>query len=486
MRFQVPSVVSEVSIASHRSVHGGKRAQGRNEATPFDALLDTTASETEPKKTAKADKPEKAEKPERAASSRTANENESEPREPAAAGTETEAEPAAEAAAPVETAEETADAAAVIIDAAAAEIETTQTVNTDATAAVPAVTVETPAQPAPVPVVAVAVVAPAAVAVPVVPQATAPAADAEIAGVAPVGDVALPEKAEAAPQTAAPGAPAETVTPEEMPAEAKPQIVKAAGEKPAEDKPVEAKVKADVPVEDGKPAAPKLEHADTAEKKTAPATEGPAKPEAPIAKPKLEVEAPRIDNAATQRDHSAIPAAASGGNPGDVVALATAQAQAVHATGPAVSANRSDQAAVAIPLNGLAVEIAAQQRAGKSRFEIRLDPPELGRIDVRLDMDKDGNVTSRLMVERAETLDLLRRDAHQLERALNQAGLKTSDNALEFQLRDQGFANNEQNNRQNGREAAQIIIPDDEATVLEAKRGYGRLLGLGNGLDISV
>ena len=156
----------------------------------------------------------------------------------------------------------------------------------------------------------------------------------------------------------------------------------------------------------------------------------------------------------------------------------------MHSTSGVVAADRGEQTAT-VPVAGLAVEIAAQARAGKNRFEIRLDPPELGRIDVRLDMDKDGNVTSRLTVERPDTLDLLRRDAHQLERALNQAGLKTGDNALEFQLRDQGFANND-NKRENARDGTQVIIPDDEATVLEAKRGYGRLLGLGNGLDIRV
>ena len=44
-------------------------------------------------------------------------------------------------------------------------------------------------------------------------------------------------------------------------------------------------------------------------------------------------------------------------------------------------------------------------------FEIRLDPPELGRIDVKLDVDRDGNVSTRLVVDRADTLDLLKRDA---------------------------------------------------------------------------
>ena len=52
--------------------------------------------------------------------------------------------------------------------------------------------------------------------------------------------------------------------------------------------------------------------------------------------------------------------------------------------------------------------IAAQAQSGKSRFEIRLDPPELGRIDVQLNVDSSGNVSSRLVVERPETLDLLR------------------------------------------------------------------------------
>jgi flagellar hook-length control protein FliK len=135
-----------------------------------------------------------------------------------------------------------------------------------------------------------------------------------------------------------------------------------------------------------------------------------------------------------------------------------------------------------VPLAGLAVEIASQAHAGKNRFEIRLDPPELGRIDVRLDVDRDGNVSSRLVVERADTLDLLRRDASQLERALQQAGLKTGDNALEFSLRDQSLA------RDNGaQDGTRTVLADEDTVPLEALRqGYGRLLGLGGGIDIRV
>ena len=95
----------------------------------------------------------------------------------------------------------------------------------------------------------------------------------------------------------------------------------------------------------------------------------------------------------------------------------------------------SDELVEVVDLDERVVEIVSRAEAGLKRFDIRLDPPDLGRIDVRLDVDNNGRVTSRLIVERAETLDLLRRDAPQLERALQQAGLKT-DGGIDFSLRD--------------------------------------------------
>jgi hypothetical protein len=138
--------------------------------------------------------------------------------------------------------------------------------------------------------------------------------------------------------------------------------------------------------------------------------------------------------------------------------------------------------AVLVPIAGLAIEFAARLQTGRNRFEIRLDPPELGRVDVRLDVDREGNVTSRLVVERSETLDLLRRDASQLERALQQAGLKTADNSLQFSLRDQPSARQHDDNPNRAR----VIVPDPDLTPAESGRIYGRMLGLGGGIDIRV
>ena len=95
--------------------------------------------------------------------------------------------------------------------------------------------------------------------------------------------------------------------------------------------------------------------------------------------------------------------------------------------------------AVANPINmgQVAFEMARQVQQGASRFNIRLDPPELGRIDVKLQVDSAGAVNARLTVDRAETLDLFQRDRQQLERALAQAGLDSSRTSIEFSLRQQ-------------------------------------------------
>lgn len=141
-------------------------------------------------------------------------------------------------------------------------------------------------------------------------------------------------------------------------------------------------------------------------------------------------------------------------------------------------------ASTPVPIEGLAVEIAARAVNGRNRFEIRLDPPELGRIDVRLEIDRSGQVTSRLVVEKAETLDVLRRDAHQLERALQDAGLKTSDNSLQFSLRDQAFA--ERHDR-GGSEGTRTLIAETELPVTEnIPLAYGVTLRGGSGIDIRI
>lgn len=161
---------------------------------------------------------------------------------------------------------------------------------------------------------------------------------------------------------------------------------------------------------------------------------------------------PAISAARTgQADVATLNGATAGSSP-DPGSPAPEPAAATATSGATSIEGKAAQAAYAAPtrqinLPQVAFEIVRQVQAGNSRFQIRLDPPELGRIDVKLDMDANGGVNARLTVERAETLDLMQRDQRALERALAQAGLDSSKTNLEFSLR-QNLAGQQEHSRQ--------------------------------------
>lgn len=73
-------------------------------------------------------------------------------------------------------------------------------------------------------------------------------------------------------------------------------------------------------------------------------------------------------------------------------------------------------------------------KAGEdTNIKLRLDPPELGRVEVKMSIDKDNTTKVVLTVEKPETYLMLKQDAEALERALNNAGLET-DGELSFEL----------------------------------------------------
>ena len=83
----------------------------------------------------------------------------------------------------------------------------------------------------------------------------------------------------------------------------------------------------------------------------------------------------------------------------------------------------------------ISVHIGKAVKAGVDRIEIRLKPESLGRVDVRLEVARDGRVIVAVTAENRDTLELLRSDARGLERALQDAGLKADSGSLSFNLR---------------------------------------------------
>ncbi len=141
-----------------------------------------------------------------------------------------------------------------------------------------------------------------------------------------------------------------------------------------------------------------------------------------------------------------------------------------------------------VPLNNIAVHIAAQARAGNQHFNIRLDPPELGRIDIRLEIGRDGQTLTHLAVDKPETLDLLRQDSRALERALTNAGLDSRNGSLSFSLRDDQSGRQQHADRsgQNGDHWSGNANREDNETGPMEEPVTERRLNISSGIDISI
>lgn len=142
------------------------------------------------------------------------------------------------------------------------------------------------------------------------------------------------------------------------------------------------------------------------------------------------------------------------------------------------------------PIHVVPIEIGLRAMSGARQFDIRLDPDELGRVDVNLSISDKGEVSARLVVDRVETLHLLQRDARTLERAFEQAGLKPSDAGVDITLRDpsdqSAFRQNRQQDEapQRPRQPNGIELAEDAPLSIDPVP-QRRLIRLG-GVDLSI
>lgn len=95
-------------------------------------------------------------------------------------------------------------------------------------------------------------------------------------------------------------------------------------------------------------------------------------------------------------------------------------------------------APAASPVQQVAMSIIRAARNGVSRIQIELSPEHLGRLDIRLEINKDHRLAVVVLADNAETLTLLRQDARALHDALAAGGFSTDGGGLSFGLRDQG------------------------------------------------
>lgn len=135
-------------------------------------------------------------------------------------------------------------------------------------------------------------------------------------------------------------------------------------------------------------------------------------------------------------------------NPSPVQATATVgpDPQTTSAAAPA-SASTTAGAAPAVtppPHPAPAAQLApvlltlAGTATGSQHLTLRLQPADLGTVQVRIDRPAEAPARVEISVSRPETLTLLLRDQTQLQRSLDQAGVPPEGRSVTFQLADQG------------------------------------------------
>ena len=80
----------------------------------------------------------------------------------------------------------------------------------------------------------------------------------------------------------------------------------------------------------------------------------------------------------------------------------------------------------------MGVEIARRVSGGQDEMLIRLNPQEMGRIEVRLTFDESGAVRAVLASESPAALEMLRRDTGDLARSLADAGVRSDSQSFRF------------------------------------------------------
>lgn len=151
------------------------------------------------------------------------------------------------------------------------------------------------------------------------------------------------------------------------------------------------------------------------------------------------------------------------------------QAYNVQSTMPLTSlVNNAPHAAAPHPTSqNVAATVTKMASTGETKnITIQLDPPDLGKVEVRFEFGKDKTVRANVLIEKPETHLMLQRDAHLLEKALQDAGLETDSNSLNFELSDDNYFDQQTNQDSEGHGQSQAgnssEAENTEETIIES------------------
>lgn len=132
------------------------------------------------------------------------------------------------------------------------------------------------------------------------------------------------------------------------------------------------------------------------------------------------------------------------------------------------------------------VNITKSAVKGVDKVEIQLKPEDLGHIEVKMQIGKDGKLQAHIVASRPETAEMLQKDISSLQKAFNDAGFQTDEGSLSFSFRNEGQSNGEQEKNNLRNFIGQAL---EQETAMDAAGNdmlYSGNLNGTNGLNIRV
>ncbi len=125
------------------------------------------------------------------------------------------------------------------------------------------------------------------------------------------------------------------------------------------------------------------------------------------------------------------------------------------------------------------VNITKSAVKGIDTIDIQLKPEELGKIQIKMHIAKDGRLQAEIISARAETLDILQKDVSGLAKAFNDAGYDTDSRSFNFSFQEESQAR-EQQKDESGllRFIGDTLEQEAEALAGNDNLGYDPLKGL--------
>ncbi len=146
-----------------------------------------------------------------------------------------------------------------------------------------------------------------------------------------------------------------------------------------------------------------------------------------------------------------------------------------------------------LPVEQVALQIKKAIGAGIDKINIKLSPAHLGKVEVRMEIARDGQLSATVLADRPETLELLQRDIRGLERALQEGGLKTDSQSFNFNLKDQAQQKVADQNKNKDAHNTDTLEHDEQKDSHNQERidgkyvgSYGSNLANNGGIDIRI